>query len=322
MNESSHLNEKYFTKALKNGSLVHVSEVENGLNCGCVCPCCETPVVAYNNPKNKIIQHFKHHSKRDCHYYFETMLHYLAKEVIQKKGGLYLPNVTYELSSYASEYSEIELSDYIAKGFNRSIYVEFDRVEVEKYKNGIKPDLIGYINNKELYIEIAVTHFIDEVKNIKIKSKNLSVIEIDLSSFDRNILENKLNEVLFGNTAIMKWINNPTIQKRKNQFLEKQKIIWNFITKNTKEYKVYGKNRRVYCPIINNKEDEINTDSCNKCTYLVEETERFTHRPEIDSERPFQPQSIICCIGHSRQEYEGLLKRLGANVTENKVFGK
>ncbi len=47
--------------ALKNDKLVHVSEVENGLKCECLCPVCGDHLVAH---QGKIkIPHFKHYNK-------------------------------------------------------------------------------------------------------------------------------------------------------------------------------------------------------------------------------------------------------------------
>ena len=323
INSETHREEKYFTKALRNGKLVDISEVKNGLECNCICPSCETPVVAYNNPKNKNAHHFKHHSKQDCEYYYETILHFLAKEIIQRHGGMTLPNITFNLSSYASTYNDVQRWDYKRPRSIQSVYVQFDNIEVEKYRNGIKPDLIGIINNKELYIEVAVTHFIDESKKEKIKNQNLSVIEIDLSGFDRNTQEDKLKEALSGSISNMKWINNPTIKERENKFKKKQIQIQYFIIENAKEYKVYGKNNRIYnCPIINNREYEVSTDNCDRCLYKVEEHEGFAYRPEINSERPYHPQLRVSCIGHVWRAYESLLTNLGANVHENRAFGK
>lgn len=321
MTKENNTNEKYFTKAIKGGKLVHISEVENGLACGCICPCCETPVIAHNNPKNKNAHHFKHQSKA-CQNYYETMLHFLAKEIIEKNGGLVLPNVTFYLSSYASSYYETNHYRNKPNQVVKPLYVQFDKVEVEKYRSGIKPDLIGYINNKELYIEIAVTHFIDDEKKNKIKESNLSVIEIDLSSFERNTKESMLNETLSGNTSIMKWVNNPIIIKRLKLYEKKQNIVNEFIKNQSKEYKVYGENQKVYCPLINNKEYEASTDNCDRCIYMVEQRERFLGYREKELGSTQKPELIVNCVGKSWKKYEDLLTKIGVKVRENKAFGK
>ncbi|NHR07411.1 hypothetical protein HA052_19660 [Chromobacterium haemolyticum] len=49
---------------LKGDALVEVSEVAQGLACGCVCPGCRGPLVARQGPIN--IHHFAHHSRASC----------------------------------------------------------------------------------------------------------------------------------------------------------------------------------------------------------------------------------------------------------------
>ncbi len=58
-----------FEFGLKDGDIVYVDNVANGLACGCICPNCETELVAYNNPKNKNANHFQHLSKTKCRNY-------------------------------------------------------------------------------------------------------------------------------------------------------------------------------------------------------------------------------------------------------------
>ncbi len=65
------------------GKLVHVDEVENGDNCGCLCPACNEPLVAKNKGKIKM-HHFAHKSGTECNFAYESMLHLLAKEKIRK----------------------------------------------------------------------------------------------------------------------------------------------------------------------------------------------------------------------------------------------
>ena len=171
INSETHREEKYFTKALRNGKLVDISEVKNGLECNCICPSCETPVVAYNNPKNKNAHHFKHHSKQDCEYYYETILHFLAKEIIQRHGGMTLPNITFNLSSYASTYNDVQRWDYKRPRSIQSVYVQFDNIEVE---------LLLILSSFEVPKQYAINSFISGF--------NLSNNGIAFSTFSRGIL--------------------------------------------------------------------------------------------------------------------------------------
>lgn len=59
--------------------------------------------------------------------------------------------------------------------------IPVDRVELEKRFDDIIPDIVVYSGDKYFFIEIYVTHPIDDEKLKKLKEKNISTIEIDLS---------------------------------------------------------------------------------------------------------------------------------------------
>jgi hypothetical protein len=160
-----------YRHALKNGVLVHVDDVENGIKSGCICPCCELPLIAYNNPKNKNAHHFQHPSLSDCRNYYETMIHYMAKEIINEIGELTVPKHIFELSDYARSYTNHDWSKNNPKENSVPHKLKFDSIQIEKQKDGIKPDLLCIVNSKEIHIEIAVTHFVDDIKIEKIKKK-------------------------------------------------------------------------------------------------------------------------------------------------------
>ena len=58
----------YLTWALnQKGDLVHVDEVPNGNDCGCICPHCKSALCAKNGGDSTImVHHFAHLSGADC----------------------------------------------------------------------------------------------------------------------------------------------------------------------------------------------------------------------------------------------------------------
>ena len=66
--------------------------------------------------------------------------------------------------------------ELISKGREISI----DDVKLEKRFDDIIPDIVVYSGDKYFFIEIYVTHPIDDEKLKKLKEKNISTIEIDL----------------------------------------------------------------------------------------------------------------------------------------------
>ena len=74
-----------------NGVLVHISEVERGLQCGCVCPMCRRDLVAKQGKVQE--HHFAHDKGAECAHAVETALHLAAKDILAKRREIVLPAV-------------------------------------------------------------------------------------------------------------------------------------------------------------------------------------------------------------------------------------
>ncbi|WHY77279.1 competence protein CoiA family protein [Neobacillus sp. WH10] len=61
---------------LKDGKLVHISDVEKGLKCECVCPACNHPLIARKGEKTA--HHFAHYNGSECAKSVETALHSIS----------------------------------------------------------------------------------------------------------------------------------------------------------------------------------------------------------------------------------------------------
>lgn len=162
------------TFAMRGANPVHISQVANGLACGCVCPGCGDHMVAKKGPIK--IHHFAHDGGSDCARGLQTMLHLVAKEILSKERQMVLPEL--ELL--------IEVLD--ASGRSRKVKgkalaiqsVMFDEVTLEKRLGDIIPDVICKFGGRTLLVEVGVTHFIDKIKAEKIRAMNIDCIEIDL----------------------------------------------------------------------------------------------------------------------------------------------
>ena len=199
---------------LKEGRLVQISEVEQGLKCGCYCPACNHPLVARKG--SKTVHHFAHYQNANCEHALETSLHLAAKKVIEETGYFVLPEVINDIF-----YSR---QDVFAPTSN----LYFDKIYLEKKYDDFVPDIILEINNKQLCIEIYVTHKIDESKKDKIIRSNISTIEVDLSKFERGLDFKDLREKVVDTIENKIWIYNAKKEKVRKQILSnsiKRKII-------------------------------------------------------------------------------------------------
>lgn len=137
------------------GNLVFIDDVENGLDCGCICPNpnCNEKMIAKNNGKRKE-HHFAHESGHVCEGYQETLLHIWSKEIIENEKAIRIPDNT--------------------KLTFKEIYIERGVKEFQ-----LKPDIIGILqDDTEIWIEIAISHECDESKRNKIIENNIKCLEI------------------------------------------------------------------------------------------------------------------------------------------------
>lgn len=83
---------------LKDGRLVHVSEVESGKACGCLSPLDErTALVARKGEKKR--EHFAAKAMCDPVVARETIFHRLAKQVLSDERSLLLPSIKLRLEN-------------------------------------------------------------------------------------------------------------------------------------------------------------------------------------------------------------------------------
>lgn len=148
------------------GRMVHIDDAQRGLACGLWCPECNQRLVAR---KGDIKQHhFAHESEFSCEGAVETALHKLAKQVISDAKGLQLPPVSIA-------------TDGGRKILSPSRWIEFDRVEMEVWMDGMRPDIIGYRQGRPLAIEVLVTHACGPEKIALFESRGVACVEIDVS---------------------------------------------------------------------------------------------------------------------------------------------
>ncbi|TKW61146.1 MAG: hypothetical protein DI628_00515 [Blastochloris viridis] len=197
---------------LKNGKVFHISEVERGRACGCVCPNCEKPLEAAKGSIKR--HHFRHqHEYLECEGAFESAVHLAAKSLIAQKRQLKLPE--YEIYEYLDEDEVYYDSNYepfygeLLRLVKHGSPISFTFVDTEVSLDGIRPDLIGYVGKTRLAIEIAYRHPVSPEKADVFKRMNLSAIEINLSKLTQDDVQDW--ESLWAhicNSDNVKWIHN------------------------------------------------------------------------------------------------------------------
>jgi competence protein CoiA len=185
----------------KKGRIRSVEEVTRGLACECSCPSCGAPVIARQGAVRE--WHFAHAAESDCKGGMETALHLAAKQLLLESSGLTIPEIRVQ--------REVQLPDgRVGKGeaYRPEQWVDFQSVEAEKTVGTIRPDIVVAIGPKILFIEIAVTHFVDKEKRSTLASYDVPTIEIDLASYQGgNWTWDLLRNYVIENAQLKRWVH-------------------------------------------------------------------------------------------------------------------
>jgi hypothetical protein len=150
------------------GRLVAIGEVARGKACDCVCPGCRRPLVA--RKALKIRHHFAHAANAVCAGGFESMLHLLAKELIEKHRSIVVPEAAVSVGETHRHISPART-------------LPLSNIRLEQWIGGLRPDIVADFDGHDLIIEIAVTHKAEETKLEELRRRGAPAIEIDLSAF-------------------------------------------------------------------------------------------------------------------------------------------
>ena len=184
------------TVALKDGVVIHIKNAERGLKCGCTCPACGEPLVAKKG--KKMMHHFSHHAAHYCEYGYESSLHLAAKEILSHAKRMTLPAV---YVSFPNSNREKEM-------VHGTMEIQIDRVELERRFGDVIPDVVIYAGGKQFFVEVYVTHCIDDEKLAKLKEADISTIEIDLSKKNGITSVEELEEILLSESEEKQWKYN------------------------------------------------------------------------------------------------------------------
>lgn len=199
------------------GTLIHVSKVKTGTT-GLICPDCRLEVRARRHRSNKA-DHFYHLNTDECRASGETAIHLLGKELLATSKYLMVPHLIADSGEKGNYRSETFVGGKWIDTYDHDLEAETPRLllsaaRLEVYQDGVRPDLIVQdMKGRELYVEILVTHNVEEKKKSTLRQRNNPTIEIDLSDLDRTAsIEEIKFAVIEGSPRV--WIHNSAIDTR------------------------------------------------------------------------------------------------------------
>jgi hypothetical protein len=210
--------------------LKDVSEVPNGRNSGCICPSCDTPLIARKGEINR--WHFAHASKNvyektkeKCEYSAYVSIRMMARQIIESEIELTLPDYI-----EAIPIEDTFPPDVLEVSITNQKKIKLTNVELEKVFSGVSVDIIGEI--KDFKFIIYFTHPSREVPFELVEPKNnkCGIISISLNNipalfskaeYGLESYHTILKKFLIDDTQFKKWIYHPLRNAKIKQALEK-----------------------------------------------------------------------------------------------------
>jgi hypothetical protein len=154
-----------------------------------------------------MIAHFAHQPGSDCPHGLESAIHLAAKQLIEERRKLFIPELTVELLVVDAMGNLHKPSAQLRKAGVSA----FDAVRLEAWVSDFRPDLIvTEAGGRELLVEIAVTHFVDELKLVKIERQGVPAIELNVSDIQVENFDH-LEKLLFEQSTHTRWLFHPDI---------------------------------------------------------------------------------------------------------------
>jgi hypothetical protein len=181
---------------VRDGLLLHITQVCSGISCNCRCPDCGDVLIAKKGEVNA--HHFAHKNLEPSKHCGESLLHRAAKECVSQLNTIMTPGYTVEINAMdgVRVFTNPDHSEFIIK-----------KAMVETARPTYRPDCTVYDEAmRPLDIEIKVSHKVDHEKRLKVTSEGVEMIEIDLSSqVGKPIARKELVDYIFSD-APRSWV--------------------------------------------------------------------------------------------------------------------
>lgn len=142
---------------------------------------------------------------------YETLLHVLAKQILEREKRIHLPELAISISQVTSDGIERSASHSVPREM-----VVLQSVKLESPIERIRPDVMAEISGPifwegPLLIEITVTNPIDDERLSRIRAVNLQTLEIDLRQFGGKLDLAGYTDLVLNRLDGKRWIHHPYI---------------------------------------------------------------------------------------------------------------
>lgn len=221
---------------------VDVHDVERGLSCNCICPSCDTPLIAKQGEDKA--WHFAHvtrgtsdQTQQDCEYSFYVSVTQMAKQLFMDRGSLSLSLPAYNYRVQSSNSNELHSSNreiLITEASSISLNVQGIETKLSRHA----ADVLGKVGNFPFIIIFIHTEKRFEIDIELLDGERAGIIGIDLTD-SVSIFQNQkgasitsfkeaLSAYLFDEIEHIKWLYHPresSVIEKAAQHLEKESSI-------------------------------------------------------------------------------------------------
>ena len=184
---------------LRQGEYVHISQAVSGLPCNCRCPGCGAELVAKKGEGTA--HHFAHRSRSDCAYGPESALHDYSKRLVARQTAFRTPDL--RVFEREDEYG------FRAEETVRGKLYAVESSALERPHGDVVPDIQLLTDSGLVFVEIAVTHFVDRDKRSKLARIGIPTVEIDLSSIAADSPLEAVERAVLEDMSRRKWAYHP-----------------------------------------------------------------------------------------------------------------
>lgn len=192
---------------LRDKQLLHISEVDKGLKCNCICPFCSSSLVARKGDKTS--HHFVHKNNMECSESTDVAFHMAARDFFRKNKKIVLPPVHFNINQNSKPLKLRDTEEFI-----------IDDVTLENKLEDKIPEVILYIKEHQLLVLVTVTGNIDKVKAKRIFKLGIPTIGINLSKINKNTSLDELEKIIIYDTDNKEWLYNRNIKLLRNKLEE------------------------------------------------------------------------------------------------------
>jgi hypothetical protein len=149
----------------------------------------------------------------------ESLLHWLAKEILLREKRLMVPDLAYQSSSTGA-----------SKILKPAKQLSLTDVRLEKALGAIRPDVWAKYQDpsgsaeQELLVEITVTNTISDGRLERIRSAGIAALEINLAAMGGTLSTSAFTTLLVDEITAKRWIYHPAVQRREQSEGEAHKF--------------------------------------------------------------------------------------------------